>query len=346
LDEIIIPKVPSVQGNFSEKELEFIPKKEIESFPKKEIELKHEVIHEKREFEKPLKHEENDKEFEPIHKMIRITCLIALFTWFVLIVLLSLITYSNPFYTLIGLSPVMLTIIVTYILVDKYHLEHGFLLVFPFIFTGLFFMLGMSGRFSGLDYLTLSTVNIIFGMIFVIVITTHYASMKNKDRKTNVKANEEISKETKQIKISLDNDEGVKEFVSSIEDKSKAINAVIGRVYSIRRGGSEHLRKKIRIDSAHYNEFNELQDKDPEEKKRIAIRLVKKIQLALEILSEKEKNVFDKEDFTGMFNLNRDPEGNDSVLQILIKNDKDPVKAYYEGAVDFCKNALKELEKE
>ena len=75
--------------------------------------------------------------FEVVHKIIRATCLVALVAWFVLIIFLSVITKSDPFNTLIGLSPVLLTIITVYILVDKYHMESGFLFVFPLIYFTL-----------------------------------------------------------------------------------------------------------------------------------------------------------------------------------------------------------------
>ncbi len=279
--------------------------------------------------------------FELVHRIIRATCLVALVVWFVLIVFLSIITLSNPFNTLVGLSPVLLTIIITYILVDKYHLESGFLMIFPFIFTGILFMLGAGNLLNGIDYKTLSSVNIIFGLLFVMAVIVHYGILRKK-----IKVKEVKEKKEQKLIIKLDDEAGIKSFVSSIEDKSKAINAAIGRVYSVRRGGTEPLRKKIKIDAAHYNEFNELKNEKPEKRNELAVNLLRKIKERLELLQKPEKDVFDTEDFASLLNLDRNPDGKDKIIDVLVKNDKDPVKAYYDGALEFCNDAIEELEKE
>lgn len=286
---------------------------------------------------------EEDKDqlpFETVHKVIRATCLVALVLWFVIIVFLSIVTRSNPFNTLLGLSPVLLTIILTYILVDKYHMENGFLLILPFILTALLYMLGKGGMMEGIDYSTLSGVNIIFGVLFEAVILVHYNILRKQEEVETKKVKEE------KLVIKLDNEEGVKTFVSCIEDKVKAINAAIGRVYSVRRGGTEPLRKKIKIDAAHYNEFNELKNEKPAQRKATAIKLLNKIKDRLELLQKPEKEVFDKDDMDSLLRIERDKKGNDKVINVLIKSDKDPVKAYYEGAMKFCEGAIKVLEKE
>ena len=131
--------------------------------------------------------------YDVVHKIIRATCLVALVIWFVLIIFLSILTKSDPFNTLIGLSPVLLTIITTYILVDKYHMESGFLLVFPIIYTGLLFMLGTGNVISGIDYRNLTTLNLIFGLLFEVVIIMHYGILR-RQRRTKVK---EVKKEEK-----------------------------------------------------------------------------------------------------------------------------------------------------
>ena len=284
--------------------------------------------------------------FSVVHKIIRATCLVALVVWFILIVILSIITKSDPFYTLLGLSPVLMTIIITYILVDKYHLESGFLMVFPFIFTGILFVLGEAHLLNGMDYRTLSSVNIIFGLLFEMIIIIHYAILRRKRRiKASGLEEQEDNKEKKPV-IKLDDENGLKSFISSIEDKLKAINAAIGRVYSIRHGGTESLRKKIKVDALHYNEFNQLRDEPPENRREIAVRLLRKIRDRLELLQKPEKEVFDKDELSSLLNITRDPQGKDKVIDVIIRNDKDPVKAYYDGALEFCNTAIKRLEEE
>ena len=283
---------------------------------------------------------------EVVHKVIRVTCLVALVIWVVLIAFLSIITNSDPFATLVGLSPVLLTIIVTYILVDKYHVESGFLMVFPLIFSGVLFMLGLGNVLGGIDYRPLTSVNIVFGLLFEIAIITHYSILRRK-RKIKIKHVKEKKKEKKKLEeklvIKLDNEEGLKAFVSSIEDKSKAINAAIGRVYSVRHGGTEPLRKKIKIDATHYNEFSELKNEEPDLRKGTAVALLKKIKERLEVLQRPEKEVLDNDDMASLLNLKRNFNGKDKVIDVLVNNDKDPVKAYYDGALEFCNDALKQL---
>jgi len=356
LDDIIIPPVPSRKNKHENKpaDNDVSINYELPAFEELELGVSHDE-----ELEKELDHQVESDEAKPeyaqlpfdvVHKVIRATCLLALVLWVFLIVFLSIITDSNLFNTLVGLSPVILTIIVTYILVDKYHLESGFLMIFPFIFTGIMFMLGVANLLDGINYKLLSSVNIIFGLLFEAAVLVQY-SLLRKQRKIKRKEEPEEVKEIifekpeiKKTIVQLEDDEGVKRFVSSIEDKAKAINAVIGRVYSVKHGGSDELRKEIRIDAEHYNEFAELKNEKPDLRKPAATRLLRKIKERLELLQHPEIEVFGKRELSGLINLQREPEGRDAIIDVLMKNDKDPVSAYYQGALDFCDEALKELE--
>lgn len=301
------------------------------------------------------------------HHIIRTTCLIALVLWFFIIIMLSMVTESSPFSTMMGLSPVLFTIIVSYILVDHYHLESGFLMVFPVIFTGIFLLMGMGNMLGGVDYMNLSVVNIVFGLLFEAAITMHHSLLKKhmheqeahvvEEKKTEVvvspeadaakKELGEVKKELASVKkmiVKLDSEEDVKKFIISIEDKAKAINAVIGRVYSVRHGGTESLRKKIKIDPEHYNEFNELKDKAPNKRKAAAVSILNKINATLDVMEKKEKEIFDAPDLASLVRLTRNTQGTDKVIDVLARNDSDPVNLYYDGAREFCSEALKALE--
>jgi hypothetical protein len=340
--DVVIPQVPPERKKSLNRSL--LQFEELPSF--EEFEVK--KTEEKKEQTTTQQHDD----FVITHKLIRATCLVSLVIWFCIIILLSIMTESEPFFALIGLSPVLLTIIVAYIIVDKYHLESGFLMVFPFIFTGLLLMLGMARLLKGIDYFTLATVNIVFGVLFVAAISTHHGMLhhrkhrttETKEEKKEVHHKTTEAKVEKKILVKLDSDEDVKKFVSSIEDKAKAINAVIGRVYSVRHGGTEPVRKKIRINPSDYNEFNELKDKEPSKRKAAAIKLLHKISATLAVFEQQEKELFDKEDLSGLVRLERDDSGKDKIIDVLTKNDSDPVKSYYDGAKEFCSEALKELE--
>ncbi|MFH0870122.1 MAG: hypothetical protein V1866_03635 [archaeon] len=311
---------------------------------------------------------EHELEQHTTHHIIRTTCLIALVLWFFLIIMLSMVTESSPFSTMMGLSPVLFTIIVSYILVDHYHLESGFLMVFPVIFTGIFLLMGMGHMLGGVDYMNLSVVNIVFGLLFEAAITMHHSLLKKhmqemheahivEEKKTETivspeadaakKELGEVKKELASVKkmiVKLDSEDDVKKFIASIEDKAKAINAVIGRVYSVRHGGTESLRKKIKIDPEHYNEFNELKDQAPNKRKAAAISILNKINGTLDVIEKQEKEVFDSSDLSGLVRLERAARGYDRVIDVLAKNDSDPVKLYYDGAREFCREALSALE--
>jgi len=329
--DVIIPPVPSDKRRSLDKSL--LQHHELPTFEEFQMTKHHEVREKAAENKDAM-------DYEHVHKTIRSSCIFALVLWFCIIVLLSVMLEENPFNILIGLSPVLLTIIVTHILVDKYHLESGFLMVFPFIFTGIMLVLGFANMLpQGMDYMMLASVNIIFGVLFEASIVAHHGIIKKHLDKPEDKPKED---ENRMI-VKLDDDEDVKKFVSSIEDKAKAINAVIGRIYSVKHGGTEPLRKKIRIDSEDYNEINELKNQPREKRRVLAIEFLRKIKDKLDLLSKPERLVLDKSELKNLINLTRDAGGNDKILDILIKNDKDPVKSYYDGALEFCDDALDDL---
>jgi hypothetical protein len=308
---------------------------------------------------------------------LRITSVIGLVSWFLAAILLSLIRPDvNPFFIFLGLSPIIFTIMVTYILVDNYHMESGFLMVFPFIFTGIFLVLGAGGLLGDIDFLTLATVNIVCGLLFEAVLVLQHSFMAHEHRKSHsvertvssehpveeiheksiheipthrveivdmTRPETETAEAPKIMRIALNDENDVRKFVASIEDKVKAINAVIGRVYSVKHGGSESLRKKIRVDPEHYNGFNELKDQYALKRKVAALKILKKIRTTLLILNRHERAVFDSVDIDSLVNLDRDAHGKDIIMDVLAKNDSDPVKSYYEGALQFCEDAIKSL---
>lgn len=143
--------------------------------------------------------------------------------------------------------------------------------------------------------------------------------------------------------------EKLDEYVQSIEDKVKAINFAIGRVYRASNGGNAGMRERLRILREWYNEFYQLKeeelDKEHAGKVKRAKILLHKINDRLKILSKKEKDVFSEKELSRLKNLARNPRGEDTVLEVLKKNDNDPVEHYYVSAIDFCDRIIEELEK-
>ena len=144
-----------------------------------------------------------------------------------------------------------------------------------------------------------------------------------------------------QVKDTVVEDE-VATVVQSIEDKIKALNFVIGRVYSVYKGGTERLRNKIRVDKAWYEDFNVIDHKDSARRRAEALVLLGKIKDRLDVLEKSEQSVFGEE-HTKLRNLARNPNGTDKVIDVLIRNDKDPAKQYYDGARSFCEDGIKKL---
>jgi hypothetical protein len=132
------------------------------------------------------------------------------------------------------------------------------------------------------------------------------------------------------------------EVIHSIEDKVKALNFVIGRVYSVYHGGTEHLRNKIRIDKTWYDTFNQIDEADTDKKRLEAIALVQKISDRLTLLKRSEREIFGS-DVERLKNIQHDVQGNDAVIDVLVRNDKDPVQQYYDGAQTFCEEVLRSL---
>lgn len=385
-DDVLIPPVPS---KYTSKKLEVEAEAEQELPVFEEHEIVHDIesnteinlessaeenekISTETDTETSVKSTETKTEFEQLpfevaHRFIRGVCFFSLIVWIALIIFLSIVSQSTLTNTLVGLSPVLLTIIVTYILVDKYHLESGFLLIFPFIFTGILYMLGTANLLDGIKYQLLSSINILFGLVFEAVVTVYYSFLIRQRRVKKKEVKEEEIKEEKQEKVqevqeepkaqvleepkverklivNLDDEESIKKFVSSIEDKAKALNAVIGRVYSVKHGGTDELRKKIKIDSEHYNEISQLHTEEPDKRREIATLLLKKIKERLGLLQRPEIEIFERSEVRNLEDLDRDKSGKDDIIDVLMKNDKDPVAIYYQGALDFCDEALKELE--
>ncbi len=389
-DDVLIPPVPS---KYSSKKLEVEAEAEQELPVFEEQEISHDIessteiniessaednekISTETDTETSVKTKETKTEFEQLpfevaHRFIRGVCFVSLLVWIALIIILSIVSQSTLTNTLVGLSPVLLTIIVTYILVDKYHLESGFLLVFPFIFTAILYMLGAANVLQDINYKVLSSINILFGLLFEAIITVYYSFLIRQRRVKKKEVKEEEIKEEKQeeiqeapeetgeepkpqvleepkverkLVVNLDDEESIKKFVSSIEDKAKALNAVIGRVYSVKHGGTDELRKKIKIDSEQYNEISQLHNEEPEKRKETATLLLKKIKERLGLLQRPEIEVFERSEVRNLEELDRDKSGKDDIIDVLMRNDKDPVAIYYEGAIDFCDDALKELE--
>ena len=134
----------------------------------------------------------------------------------------------------------------------------------------------------------------------------------------------------------------LQEYIHSIEDKSKALNFVIGRVYNKYHGGSDKIREKLRIPPDWYNEFSLIGVGTNKISYGKLADLITRFELQLKNFEKTEFEVF-KDASDALKNLIRDPKGSDKIIDVLEHNDKDPVKSYYEGALEFCAKVKDEI---
>jgi len=161
----------------------------------------------------------------------------------------------------------------------------------------------------------------------------HYTHRINKlkDEMEKLRRKPEVTKETFSINI------------KSIEDKCKAINFVIGRVYSDKKGGSAQIREKLNIDRELYNAFSELSADGMQQEREMLHKILTAIYHKLQQMELPEKSVFKLE--KAKLQLKRENDGKEKILEILAANDKDPIKEYHSEAKNICTNLLRFLEK-
>jgi hypothetical protein len=169
--------------------------------------------------------------------------------------------------------------------------------------------------FSGIDVANLAVANF-FASLILITFVNMYKSF------------------TVPLKKPKQEKKPLKHYVQSIEDKCKAINQVIGRVYSTQHNGNEDMRKKIKINSEWYNDLNESTDISKIKQAIIQIKL------RLSELEKTESEVFG-DDIKNVVNLKRNDDGHWRIIDVLQRNDKDPIMTYYRGALQYCEHALK-----
>ena len=251
-----------------------------------------------------------------------------------LIILLVLIVSASAdhkiFFVLIGFFPTILTIIISMLIHEHYAKHKTILWLLPTIIIGLFYFFGISTPVfaAQFDVELLTGVNFMFSIIYVLIVFSVFIE----DFKKIVKIKEKEKTEKKSLQ----------EYIHSIEDKSKALNFAIGRVYNKFHGGSKEIRDKLRIPSEWYNEFSLIgvgTDKIDFEKLN---DLITKLELQLKIFEKTEFEVF-KEKANSLKNLIRDLKGQDKIIEVMEHNDKDPIKSYYEGALEFCQKVKEEI---
>jgi hypothetical protein len=235
--------------------------------------------------------------------------------------------------------PTIVTIVLCLLIFDETLFTLLIIWLIPFILSGLFFLVASSQSIlkANLDISSLVAINLFCSIIYLVIFFLIAKLVSKDDKKTS-----ENHKHTP----TLDNNPShailhsqpstIQEYIASIEDKSKALNFVIGRVYNKYHGGSKHLREKLSLKPEWYNEFSETLNNDATPDRRRLLSVLDNIEKQLSLMTSLEKEILTQDQLVELKNLQRDEYGNDKIIDVLITNDKDPVKSYYDGAKEFC----------
>ena len=243
-----------------------------------------------------------------------------------LILITAGLSGEQVFLIVVGFFPTILTIIISLTMHDNYKEQNKTFWLLPIIIVGIFFFIGKnSNAFGNIDIEVLTGINFVLSTIYVAIV---FGLFNEKKTTTIIKENKPaIPKEKK---------EDLQDYINSIEDKSKALNFVLGRVYNKYHGGDSSIRDKLKIPSEWYNEFSEIGVGTKKINFEKLDEIITKFELQLKNFEKTEISLF-KSKTEKLKNLIREPQGSDKIIDVLDHNDKDPVRSYYEGAINFCK---------
>lgn len=288
----------------------------------------------------------------------KIVNMLLLSIYFIIVVIVSAASQANPALVLIGTLPILIQIIVFNVIEHHKEMRHAVLWISPLVFSAMFFVLWNSKSINILNNMDgpyIFGFNIFFAYLFNIIILitekTHESAYSNKLRSYKEQINRgqyehnqqkqhyharigalesELEKAHSKLRITKENF-SVK--LKGIEDKCKAINFVIGRVYSVKKGGTPDIRKTLRINSELYNSFSDLSSNLKDKTKLIDV--INRIYAQLLVLEKKERSLFT---ISAAFPAKR--RHSDRIIDILKKNDKDPIEDYHSEAKEVCVNVM------
>ncbi|NOZ81472.1 MAG: hypothetical protein GXP63_07455 [DPANN group archaeon] len=285
--------------------------------------------------------------FNRLQLLVVVGALLLFFVW------LQLTTQASLFIILVAFFPTLITLSLAILVMEKQG-EHflSYLWIVGILFIVLFYFLMDTTNNPLATQLELGEVAalnfILTAMLLLIFNTTMLRSRRYIKKMESIRAEHDtLLKENRDLHLQTKTMEGrllsLEEYAHAIEDKCKAINFVIGRVYKDKHGGSPEMRNRIKIDPLWYNQFSTVKSFNAPEDKEVLRDIITRIQETLHLIGQTENKVFGPS-ADRLRGLERDPSGRERVIEVLAKNDKDPVKTYFESAKTFCRNALAELE--
>jgi hypothetical protein len=280
--------------------------------------------------------------------------------WFIAaVVFFSWAADANLATVFICLMPLLLHISFFFIFLEHEKKLFQTMWLLPLILSALFYFAWYSeffGILKSVDGPAIFVLNIVLSYLTnVLFIMFYHKKIKSSKKEKQLKKNYEDLHKTylqqnkkyqnevnflkKQVQEYEDELKITKQNLSfnlrSIEDKCKSINFVIGRVYGKKKGGSEKIRDILRINSDWYNSFSELaQNFQAKNSARLFLAL-DNIYNKLKLLEMEERDVFDKSTLSKL-KLERKEDGSNKIIDVLVKNDNDPVLDYYKEAMEIC----------
>ncbi|MFH1506037.1 MAG: hypothetical protein ABIE94_03525, partial [archaeon] len=112
-----------------------------------------------------------------------------------------------------------------------------------------------------------------------------------------------------------------------------ALNFVIGRVYSDKHGGDQDIRDHLKVNRELYNTFSAITGDFQREYVETFLDVLHRIMQKLLVLGLPEKEALGKKLLSNY--------QKETVIDILKKNDKDPVEDYYKEAGEICTQLMK-----
>lgn len=166
-----------------------------------------------------------------------------------------------------------------------------------------------------------------------------YEKKVEKSTEEVVRLRETVLKYSHELKVTKKN---VKTTLRSIEDKLKALNFVIGRVYSDKKGGSKEIRDMLKFPREWYNAFTAIvTHEESEEEPGELLEILHLIKDRLKLLERREADILN----IGKAKLPVNRYKHYKILDVMATNDDDPSYEYHDEAKEICEKMIHYLKK-
>jgi hypothetical protein len=254
--------------------------------------------------------------------------------WYIVVMSIFLFIDTRSSLVLVGTAPLLVHAL--FLLIAPQNKQ--FFWIMPLLFPTLFYISSLFVDYGTLDVASITFWQIVFIALLHAVLST-YQTQEQKElhhAKTHVKHLEEKISQAQQNahyyeqqaqltaqkvkELESITQSNVQTFFRGVEDKCKAMNFVIGRVFSDKKGGSATIRSHLQIPRDIYNEFSKLSITF--EKKDEILSLLTSLYNKLLVL---EMPMYDVPQLSSSHHQR--------VIEYLASNDTDPVQTYF----DECK---------